>query len=209
MKGNQERESTILKKPGALEREAKAQNLRPKMEHKNTRPGTLRLHSPGWAVGGDHRREPPQGVHGRGHHAWQPTTLRQTPGPRRDGHAGRCPPRQSSCHQAGLIRRPTGIFTITAGAAENLPQELFFSYPTGSFLHAPGWQLLRSLHKSSNASGNRLRGSISYLVHSSPETSARGELCGGYLRPWFVANPRMATVLRTPAPLYPVYSPCI
>jgi hypothetical protein len=168
MKENQEHKSTILKKPGALEREAKAQNLRPKMERKNTRPGT-RLHSLGWAAGGDHRPEPPQGVHGRGHHAWQPTTPWQTAGPRRNGHASCCTPRQSSCHQAGLVLRPTGNFTITAGAAKNSPQELFFSYPTGSFLHAPGWQLLCSLHKSGicNANGNRLRGSISDLVHSS------------------------------------------
>jgi hypothetical protein len=39
------------------------------------------LHSPGRAAGGDHRRELPQGVHGCGHHAWQPTTLSRPPGP--------------------------------------------------------------------------------------------------------------------------------
>jgi hypothetical protein len=33
--------------------------------------------------------------------------------------------------------------------------------------------------------------------------------CGGCLRPWFMARPSMATVVRTPAPLYTVYSPHI
>jgi hypothetical protein len=32
-----------------------------------------------------------------------PGMPQQTTGPRRDGHAGRCPPRQSSCSQAGLV----------------------------------------------------------------------------------------------------------
>ncbi len=72
-----------------------------------------------------HRCEPLQGVHGRGHHAWEPTTPRETSGPRRDGHTSRRPPRRSSCHQAGLILRPTGIFTIAREAAENSPRNRF------------------------------------------------------------------------------------
>ncbi len=47
--------------------------------------------------------------------------------------------------------------------------EPFFSYPAGRFLHAPGWQVHRSLHKGSprSARGNHLRGSTSDLIRSS------------------------------------------
>ncbi len=44
---------------------------------------------------------------------------------------------------------------------------------------------------------------------TSPEASAQEEPCGGCLCLWFVAIPNMVTVLRTPALLYTVYSPCI
>jgi hypothetical protein len=80
---------------------------------------TPRLHSTGRAA--DHCLEPPQGVHGRGRHAWQPTTPRQTARPRYDGYASCRPLRRSSCHHAGLVLRPSGISTIAAGAAKNPP----------------------------------------------------------------------------------------
>ncbi len=52
----------------------------------------------------------------------------------------------------------TGFFTITAGAAENPPGNLFFSYPAGRFLYALGRQLHRNLQKGGicSASGNHL-----------------------------------------------------
>ncbi len=86
-------------------------------------------------------------------------------------------PRQSSCFQAGLFLRPAGFLTIAAGAAENQPGNRFSPTPPGRFLHAPGRHLLRSLHKGSicSASRNHLGGSISDLVRSSSEASARGE----------------------------------
>ncbi len=68
---------------------------------------------------------------------------------------------------------PAGIFTISAGAAENPPWNRFSCTPRGA-LHALGQQLLSSLHKVStcSASGNRL--STSDLIRSSPEASAWG-----------------------------------
>ncbi len=85
-------------------------------------------------------------------------------------------PRRSSCFQAGLVFRPTGFLTIPAGAAENSPRNRFFSYPEGRFLHTPGWQLLRSLHKGGtySANGNLQWGSTSELVRSSSKASTQG-----------------------------------
>jgi hypothetical protein len=169
-----------------------------------------RLHPKGWAARGDHRSELSQGVQGHGRHTWKPQMPRQTAGPRYDGHAGCQPPRRSSCSQASLILGPTGFFTIAARAAKNLPRTVFL-LPRGKFLHAPGRQLLRNLHKGGtySASGNRLRGSTSGLVHSSAKASARGgaPVEAAYAPP--MARPSMATVLCTPAQLYTVYSPCI
>jgi hypothetical protein len=88
--------------------------------------------------------------------------------------------------------------------------EPFFSYPAGRFLHAPGRQLFRSLHKGGtrSTSGNRLQGLTSDLIRSSSKASAQGGSCGGCLRPWFVARPARQQPC-SPAPLYTVYSPCI
>jgi hypothetical protein len=94
---------------------------------------SLHLRPPGRAARGDHRCEPPQGMHGCGRHAWQPQTQRQTARPRRSGHAGRCLPRQYSCFQAGLVLRPAGFFTITAGAAENPLGNCSSPAPRGGF----------------------------------------------------------------------------
>jgi hypothetical protein len=61
-------------------------------------------------------RQPPQGLHGRGRHAWQPASLRQTAG---------FAPRRSCRNQAGLVFRPAGFFTFTSGAATRQSQNCF------------------------------------------------------------------------------------
>jgi hypothetical protein len=99
---------------------------------------TPRLHSAGRATGGDHRREPPQGMHGRGRHTWQPTMPRQTAGSRRDSYVGCRPSRRSSCHQACLIFRLADIFTIIAGASENSPRNSFSPTPPPEVFARPG-----------------------------------------------------------------------
>jgi hypothetical protein len=48
-------------------------------------------------------------------------------------HAGHHPPRRSSCFQVGLVLRPTGFFTIAAGAAKNLCGNRFSPTPQGVF----------------------------------------------------------------------------
>jgi hypothetical protein len=70
-------------------------------------------------------------------------------------------------------------------SSQEFAWELLFSYPAGRFLHAPGSQLLRSLHKSglSIATGNYLRGSTSDLVRSSPKAIARGGTLWGLPMP--------------------------
>ncbi len=97
---------------------------------------TLRLHSPSQTTRRNHSREPPQGLHGRRCHAWQSTVPRQTARPRRSGHAGCLPPRQSSCHQVGHVFRPTGISTFAEGTAENMPGNCFSPTPWGGFCTA-------------------------------------------------------------------------
>jgi hypothetical protein len=52
-----------------------------------------------------------------------------SPAAQRDGHAGRHPPRRSSCFQAGLILRPASFFPIAARAAENPPRNHFYPIP--------------------------------------------------------------------------------
>jgi hypothetical protein len=79
---------------------------------------TTALHSPALrplllqhqsrVVGRGGRREPPQGLHGHGRHAWQPASPRQT---------ARFAPRRSCCNQAGFVFRPAGFFTFFSGAA--------------------------------------------------------------------------------------------
>jgi hypothetical protein len=84
----------------------------------------------------------------------------------------------------GLVLRPAGLHHHSRSSQE-FAWELFFPYPAGRFLHAPGRQLLRSLHKSglSIATGNYLRGSTSDLVRSSPEAIARGGTLWGLPTP--------------------------
>jgi hypothetical protein len=81
-----------------------------------------------------------------------------------------------------------------------------FLLPRRRFLHAPGQQLLCSLHNNGihNASRNRLQGSISNLVCSSPESSAQGESpVDAAYAPWFVPSPSTTTVVcSTLAPSY-------
>ncbi len=74
----------------------------------------------GQAAGGDHRRKPPEACTAMDATAGSPQHHGRLPGPgstagpRLDSHASCRPPRQPSCHQAGLILRPAGISTIEA-----------------------------------------------------------------------------------------------
>jgi hypothetical protein len=83
-------------------------------------------------------------------------------------------------------------------SSQESTREPFFSYPAGTFLHAPGRQLLRSLHKGGtcSASRNRLCGSTSDFVHSSSEASAQG----GYL--WRLPMPLIHGQTSTATTLY-------
>jgi hypothetical protein len=173
-------------------------------------PGTLRLHSLGCSARGDHRHETSQGVHCCGGRTWQPLMSRQTAGARHDSPASCCPHRQSSCSKAGLIFRPTGLFTIEAGAAENPPRNCFSSTPREGFcMPRAGSSFAASTGGTRSTSGNCLQGWTFDLVRSSSEASAGGEPFGGCLCPWFVARSITETVLCTPALFYTVYSPCI
>jgi hypothetical protein len=58
--------------------------------------------------GQGYRRQQPQGLHGPGHHAWQPVSPWQIAG---------FAPRRSCSNQAGLISRPAGFFTFSSGAS--------------------------------------------------------------------------------------------
>jgi hypothetical protein len=53
-------------------------------------------------------RQPPQSLHGSQRQAWQPASPQQTAG---------VAPRRSCPNQAGLVFRPTGIYTFPSGAA--------------------------------------------------------------------------------------------
>jgi hypothetical protein len=149
--------------------------------------GTLRLHSPDRAARGDHCHEPPQGVHGRGCHAWQPQTPRQTAGLRRDGRASWRPPRWSSCFQASLVLRPAGFFTIAAGAA----RELFSSTLWGGFCMPRAGSSIAASTKAVSAAPAETtcedQPLTLYALLLRP--ALRGEPCGGCLRPWLAVKP--------------------
>jgi hypothetical protein len=74
------------------------------------------LHYPSRVPGRGHRRQLPQGLHGRGRHAWQPASPWQTAG---------FAPRQSCRNQAGLIFRPAGFFIFPSGAATRRSRNRF------------------------------------------------------------------------------------
>ncbi len=71
-------------------------------------PRTPLLHHPSQVLGRGHRRQPPQGLHSCGRHAWQPASPRQTAG---------FAPRRSCRNHAGLVFRPAGFSTFPSGAA--------------------------------------------------------------------------------------------
>ncbi len=112
-------------------------------------PGTMRLHPPGRAASGEHRCEPPQGMHGRGCHAWQCTD------PRAQARRTHQPPHI----QAVQLPPSWSCFqTCCSRSSQKYGWEPIFSYPAGRFLHALGRQLLHSLHGHDirSASRNRL-----------------------------------------------------
>jgi hypothetical protein len=74
------------------------------------------LHRPSRDPGRGHRRQPPQGLYGRGRHAWQPASPRQAAG---------FPPRRPCRHQAGLVFRPAGFYTFLPGAATRRSRNRF------------------------------------------------------------------------------------
>ncbi len=67
-------------------------------------------------LGRGHRHQPPQGLHGRGRHAWQPASPWQTAG---------LAPRRPCRNQVGLVFRPTGFSTFPSGAATRRSQNRF------------------------------------------------------------------------------------
>jgi hypothetical protein len=86
-------------------------------------PRTPLLHHPSRVPGRGHRRQPPQGLYGRGRHAWQPASLWQTAG---------FTPRWSYRNQAGLVFRPAGFSTFPSGTATRRSRN-HFSTRRGSF----------------------------------------------------------------------------
>ncbi len=79
------------------------------------------------------------------------------PGPRRDGHVAAARPGGP----AATKRVPLSYLLVSSPSQQEhqrIRSGTVFSYPTGRFLHAPGWQLLCSLYKGGthSASINRL-----------------------------------------------------
>ncbi len=135
-------------------------------------PSLWTLHPPGQAARGN-RCEPPQGMHGCGRHAWQPQTPLQTAGPQARRPC-RPPP---AARPGGPAASKRVSFSNPLVSSPSQKQQLRIRTGTyGEVLHAPGRQLLRSLHKGGtrSASISRLWGSTSDLVHSSSEASAHG-----------------------------------
>ncbi len=66
------------------------------------------LHHQSWVVGQVGCHQPPQDLHGLGHHAWQPSS-----------------PWQTCRNQVGLVFRPAGFFTFSSGAAMRRSQNRF------------------------------------------------------------------------------------
>jgi hypothetical protein len=85
-------------------------------------PWTPLLHHPSRVPGRGYHRQPPQGLHGRGCHDWQPASPRQT---------ARFAPRRSCRNQVGLVFRPTGLFTFSSGAATRWSQKRFPTWQGG------------------------------------------------------------------------------
>jgi hypothetical protein len=79
------------------------------------------LHHPSQVPGRGHRHQLPQGLHGRGCHAWQPASPWQTAG---------FAPRRSYRNQVGLVFRPAGYFTFPSGATTRRSQNRFPSFCT-------------------------------------------------------------------------------
>jgi hypothetical protein len=69
---------------------------------------TLLLYHPSRVPGRGYRRQPPQSLHGCRCHAWQPASPWQTTS---------FAPGWSCRNQAGLVLRPTGLYTFLSGAA--------------------------------------------------------------------------------------------
>ncbi len=82
------------------------------------------LHHPSRVPGRGYRRQPPQGLHGRGRNAWQPASPRQTAG---------FAPRRSCRNQAGLVFRPAGFFTFLSGATTRRSRNRFPTRRGGFF----------------------------------------------------------------------------
>ncbi len=80
------------------------------------------LHHQSRVVGQGGCRQPPQCLHSRGRHDWQPASPRQTAG---------FTPRRSCRNQAGLVFRPADFFTFTSGAATRWSRNRFPTWRGG------------------------------------------------------------------------------
>ncbi len=166
-------------------------------------PRTLHLHSPGRAAGGDHRRKLPQGVHGCGRHVRQP-------GPGATAMPAAAHPGGSAATKWVLFSDPLVSSPsqqvqprIHPGTVFLLPCREVFARPGLAAPSQPSQRRYLQCQRKPVTSINL------WPVPSSPEVSAQGGALWRLPTPWFVARPSMLTVLRTPASLYTVYSPCI
>jgi len=152
---------------------------------------SLLLHHPNRVAGRGSRRQPPQGLHGRGRHAWQPASPRQTAG---------LTPRQSDRNQAGLVFRPAGLFTfIFIGAATRRSWNRFPTRRGGFCTPGTGGAFTASTDAVSVPSTDTAQ-EVGPLTSSPP---SRGQSSGGALwRAGYTPADRQPSWGCTPPPLY-------
>jgi hypothetical protein len=103
------------------------------------------------------------------------------------------PPPPSNCFQAGLVFRPTGFFTIPAGAADNSPRNRFSPTPEGGFCTPQADSSFAASIKVAPTVPVETSNEDRPLTSSAllPRPVLGGEPCGGCLRPWFMARPHV------------------
>jgi hypothetical protein len=155
------------------------------------------LHHPSRVLGRGHRRQPPQGLHGRGRHAWQPASPRQAAG---------FAPRQPCHNRAGLIFRPAGFSTFPSGAATRRSQNRFPTRRGGFCMPGTGSALTGATDKVPVSSTGTAK-EVGPLI-SSP--SSRGQSSGGALwTPAYIPSYGQTSRMYSSNPGRYMYSACI
>jgi hypothetical protein len=147
------------------------------------------LHHLSRVPGRGYRCQPPQALHGRGRHTWQPTSPRQT---------AEFAPRWFCRNQVGLVFRPAGFFTFPSGSAIRWSRNRFLAWRGGFCTPGTGGAITGATdavvsHQRALPQRLDLR-----LLLLPAEVRARGEPCGHLLTPLAMVRP----VGCTPITLY-------